>query len=115
MSIQYRTLEEPGNKAMYQPHIQVVGEGFRSISNTLGLLGVVLPLHCISVEPHVPDCLYWTTHTMQRNTGVCMCVWRGKERGTIQLPSMTVSKKLQLRCMKKAYNAHHPRTGTTYT
>ena len=69
-----KDLEEPGNKAMYHPHIQVVGERFRSISDTHGLLGVVLPLQCISVEPHVPDCLYWATHTMQRNTGVCMCV-----------------------------------------
>ena len=62
-------------------HIQVVSEGFGSISNALGLLGVVLPLDCISVESHVPDCLYGRTHTVQWNTGVCMC---GEGRGGAQ-------------------------------
>ena len=78
---------------MYHPHIQVVGERFRSVSDTHGLLGVVLPLQCISVEPHVPDCLYWATHTMQGNTGMCMCVHvcvegegEGEGRGTVITP-----------------------------
>jgi len=83
-------------------HIQVVGEGFGSISNALGLLGVVLPLDCISVESHVPDCLYGRTHTMQWNTSVCMCVcvWRRKGRGTVIIIS-----KLQLYYLCSNYDA----------